>query len=71
MKVEAYVFEEEEKVLIVREDQPEDVINQMGEEFDPSSDVLISEDDPRLTEVVVEMNPHADAYALITTISIC
>ena len=71
MKVEAYVFEEEEKVLIVREDQPEDVINQIGEESDFSSDVLISADDPRLTEEVIEIKPLADAYALITTVAIC
>jgi hypothetical protein len=69
MKLEAYVIEAEDKVLVVREEQSGDVMNQMGEEFDPSSDVQISEHDPRLNEVM-EANPHGDAYELITTISI-
>jgi hypothetical protein len=70
MKLEAYVLEEEEKVLVVRQEDSGDLMNQMGEDFDLRSDVQISEDDPRLTQEVIEIDPDADAYALVTTISI-
>jgi hypothetical protein len=66
MKSESYVVEE--KILVIREEQPEDV--HKGEEFDPSSSVHISEDDPRLNEIVQEIDPRGDAYEPMTTISI-
>jgi hypothetical protein len=68
VKVEAYVIEEE--LLVIREEQSDDVMNGTHEEFDPSSDVQVSADDPRLNEVITEINPHGDAYEPITTISI-
>jgi hypothetical protein len=55
-------------VLIYRKEEPEDVMNQM-EEFDASSDVLASEDDPRLHEAQ-EMDPNADAYQFLEMLSI-
>jgi hypothetical protein len=69
MKLEAYVIEEDEKILVVREEQSGNLMNQIGEEFDPSSDSQISRDDPRLNESR-EVNLHGDAYEPITTISI-
>ncbi len=68
MKVDACVVDEH--VLIYREDELEDLMGWTEPEFDSSTDVRVSPDDPRLTEMVVESNPEADAYAPAQTLAI-
>lgn len=69
MKLEAYIIAEEQKVLVVREDEFND-LDQIDANFDPRSDAPISEYDPRLTQEVVEIDPNADAYEPAIMISI-
>jgi hypothetical protein len=65
VKVEPFVVDD--RVVVYREDEPADrwMETEMAMESDPSID-----DDSRLTEVVTEDNPEADAYALLQTIAI-
>lgn len=65
MKTEAYVIDND--VLIVREDEPHDD-REMVEAAPTTSQVNL--DDPRLVEEIQTINPDADAYSLVTTLSI-
>lgn len=67
MIVETYVVDE--SVLVYRADELEEIMGWSEPEFDPSTDVQVSPDDPRLNEIVID-NPQGDFYALIQTISI-
>jgi hypothetical protein len=70
MKVEPLIVDD--CVAVYREDEPEDrcMEAEMAMEFDPSAHVPVLSDHPQLTEVVIEINPEADAYALLQTIAI-
>jgi hypothetical protein len=64
MKPEVYSFDDQDKVLIVREERPEDSTELMS-----SEGVEVSIDDPRLSEEV-PVDLSADAYEPITTIAL-
>jgi hypothetical protein len=59
MEVDSCVVDE--SVLIYRKDEPQDLFGWTEPELDPSA-VQVSPDDPRLTEMVLEHNPEADAF---------
>jgi hypothetical protein len=67
MKVDSCVVDD--RVLISREDEPQDLYGWKELEPDPSA-VQVSPDDPRLTEVIMRINPEADAYAPALTLAI-
>jgi hypothetical protein len=60
----------DERVLIYREDELENLMGWTEPEFDPCTDVQVSPDDPCLTEMIAEDNSQADAYAPTQTLSI-
>ncbi len=67
MEVDSCVVDE--SVLIYRKDEPQDLFGWTEPELDPSA-VQVSPDDPRLTEMVVESNPEADAHVPAETLAI-
>ena len=67
MEVDSCVVDE--SVLIYRKDEPQDLFGWMELELDPSA-VRVSPDDPRLTKMVVEDNPEADAFEPSETLAI-
>ena len=58
----------DESVLIYRKDEPQDLFCWTEPEVDPSS--YVAPDDPRLTEIVMESNPEADAFKPSETLAI-
>lgn len=66
MEVDCCVIDE--SILGYRKDEPQDVFGWDEPKLDPSA-IQISPDDPRLTEVAVEDNPEADAYAPAQTLA--
>ena len=67
MRVDSCVVDD--RVLVSREDEPQDLFSWTEPELDPSA-VQVSPDDPRLTEVIMGNNPEADAYAPALTLAI-
>ena len=67
IKVDACVVDE--SVLIYRKDEPQELFGWTEPELEPST-VQVSPDDPRLTEVIIEGNPEADAFEPLETLAI-
>lgn len=59
----------DESVLVYRRDEPQDLFGWSDPEPDPSA-VQVSPDDPRLTELIVAINPEADAFEPSETLAI-
>ena len=70
--MKSYAFPVEGQILVILEQELDDMLDEMDQEYrcGSSNAVQVDIDDPRLTTEAHQINPEADAFEPLVTMSI-